>query len=540
MRDAPGFDAVKPLREAVTPLRFAGLVLDLDACALARESGEAIPLTRGELALLRMFVARPGRVIGRDALLDAVAKRPMQPFDRSVDVLVGRLRRKIEPDPKGPRLIVTVPGEGYRFDGLRLKPPQVAEPLAFSASTREGAGPPRLSIIVLPFANLGGDPEQEYFADGVTDSLTTDLSRISGTFVIGRSTAFTYKGKTADVRQVGRELNVRYALEGSVQREGNRMRVNVQLLDAETASHIWAERFDKPVADLFEMQDEIVSRLANALGQELARAEAGRAYRTANPDSMDHYFLGEAMAHKGQTVANLARRRFHYDRALALDPENVDALVRRAWVEFGLVASWLCEDRDERLRRVEADLARALRLRPDSATGHCLMGALRIYTDHVVEGVARCERALAIDRNLAAAHGYIGAAKIFSGRSEETEAHILKALRISPRDRRAWSWTDFAGVAKLHLGRDDEAVAWLYRSVEFNPNMPVSRFCLAAALARLDRIEEARKEARTCLELNPSFTIALYRSQTNSRHPVYLAGRERMYQGMRLAGIPEQ
>ncbi len=128
---------------------------------------------------------------------------------------------------------------------------------------------------MLPFANLGGDPEQEYFADGVTDSLTTDLSRIRGAFVIGRSTAFTYKGKAGDVRQIGRELNVRYVLEGSVQRGGNRMRVNVQLLDAETASHIWAERFDKPIADLFDMQDEIVSRLANALGQELARAEAG-------------------------------------------------------------------------------------------------------------------------------------------------------------------------------------------------------------------------------------------------------------------------
>lgn len=540
MRDALGIDGVKPSRETATPLRFAGLVLDLDACTLARESGEAIPLTRGELALLRMFVARPGRVINRGALLDAFANRRFEPFDRSVDVLVGKLRRKIEANPNEPRLIVTVPGEGYRFDGLRFKAP-ANEKLADAdgASKPEAADRPRLSLVVLPFANLGSDPEQEYFVDGVTDSLTTDLSRISGAFVIGRSTAFTYKGKTADVRQIGRELNVRYVLEGSVQRGGNRLRVNVQLLDAETASHIWAERFDKPVADLFDIQDEIVSRLANALGQELVHAEASRARRTANPDSMDHYFLGEATAHKGQTVANLEKRRFHYDRALALDPDNVDALVRRAWVEFGFVASWLCEDRDERLRRAEADLAKALRLRPDSATAHCVLGALRIYTNHVIQGIAQCEHALAIDRNLAAAHGYIGAAKIFSGRNEETEAHILKALRTSPRDRRAWSWMDFAGVAKFHLGHDEETVSWANRSIEFNPNMPVSRFCLAAALAHLDRIEEARETARAGLELNPSFTIARYRSQTNSDHPVYLAGRERMYEGLRLAGIPE-
>ena len=221
MRDALGIDGVKPSRETATPLRFAGLVLDLDACTLARESGEAIPLTRGELALLRMFVARPGRVINRGALLDAFANRRFEPFDRSVDVLVGKLRRKIEANPNEPRLIVTVPGEGYRFDGLRFKAP-ANEKLADAdgASKPEAADRPRLSLVVLPFANLGSDPEQEYFVDGVTDSLTTDLSRISGAFVIGRSTAFTYKGKTADVRQIGRELNVRYVLEGSVQRGG--------------------------------------------------------------------------------------------------------------------------------------------------------------------------------------------------------------------------------------------------------------------------------------------------------------------------------
>ena len=162
------------------------------------------------------------------------------------------------------------------------------------ASAPDKAGPPRLSIVVLPFANLGGDPEQEYFVDGVTESLTTDLSRISGSFVIGRNTAFTYKGKHVDLKQIGRELNVRYVLEGSVQRSGNRLRVNVQLIDAETGAHLWAERFDKPVADLFDMQDEIVARLANQLGAQLIAAEARRAERAPHPDSMDLYFQGMA------------------------------------------------------------------------------------------------------------------------------------------------------------------------------------------------------------------------------------------------------
>ena len=166
-------------------------------------------------------------------------------------------------------------------------------------------GPPRLSMVVLPFANIGHDPEQEHFVDGVTESLTTDLSRIRGSFVIGRNTAFTYKGKPVDLKQIGRELNVRYVLEGSVQRGGNRMRVNVQLIDAETGNHLWAERFDKPLADLFDMQDEVVARLASALNAQLAAAEARRAEEAANPNSIDLYFQGLAWYNKGRTPDNV-------------------------------------------------------------------------------------------------------------------------------------------------------------------------------------------------------------------------------------------
>src|SRR5271167_4392563 len=196
------------------------------------------------------------------------------------------------------------------------------------------SAPPRLSIVVLPFANLGGDPEQEYFVDGITESLTTDLSRISGSFVIARNTAFTYKGRAVDLRQIGRELNVRYALEGSVQRGGNRLRVNVQLIDAETGNHIWAERFEKLVADLFDMQDEIVSRLANALDTQLIAAEARRAERAPLPDSMDLYFQGRASANKGLTPQNMAQARGYFEQALTLDPGNIEAMVGTAFVDY--------------------------------------------------------------------------------------------------------------------------------------------------------------------------------------------------------------
>ena len=176
-----------------------------------------------------------------------------------------------------------------RVYSLHVGAPAQAKP-ATEAKPPEKSAPPRLSMVVLPFANIGGDPDQEHFVDGVTESLTTDLSRIRGAFVIARNTAFTFKGKPLDVKTILRELNVRYVLEGSVQRGGNRMRVNVQLIDADTGNHLWAERFDKPLADLFDMQDEIVARLAGALNAELIAAEARRAEQAPNPNSMDLYF----------------------------------------------------------------------------------------------------------------------------------------------------------------------------------------------------------------------------------------------------------
>ena len=218
--------------------------------------------------------------------------------------------------------------EPVRVYSLNVGAPAQAKP-ATEAKPPEKSGPPRLSIVVLPFANIGGDPEQEHFVDGVTESLTTDLSRLRGSFVIGRNTAFTYKGKAVDLKQTGRELNVRYVLEGSVQRGGNRMRVNVQLIDADAGNHLWAERFDKPLADLFDMQDEIVARLAGALNAQLLAAEARRAEQAPNPDSMDFYFQGLAWLNKGFTPDDVAQARSFFDRALIADPDKC----RRAdWV----------------------------------------------------------------------------------------------------------------------------------------------------------------------------------------------------------------
>src|SRR5262245_52525935 len=400
---------------------------------------------------------------------------------------------------------------------------------------------PRLSIVVLPFANIGSDPEQEYFVDGVTESLTTDLSRISGAFVIARNTAFTFKGKAVDVRRLGRELNVRYVLEGSLQRGGNRVRVNVQLIDVETTKHLWAERFDKPVADLFDMQDEIVSRLANSLDAELITAEARRAERSPHPDAIDLVFQGRAWYNRGLTPDYMALSRGFFERAMALDPGNIEAMAGLARVEAQLGAAFLTDDYSARYAAAETIITKTLSLAPNYASAHVVLGRVLIFTKRAVQGIAECEQALALDGNLAEAHGLIGMAKYFLGRGAETEAHINEAIRLSPRDILAYRWFMMVGLAKRQLNADAEAVVWLRRSLDTNRNYPMAHFGLAATLARLGELNEARAAAQAGLALDPSFTIRRYRDATNARsdNVIYLAERDRINEDMRLAGVPE-
>ncbi len=401
------------------------------------------------------------------------------------------------------------------------------------------AGPPRFSIIVLPFANIGGDSEQDYFVDGVTESLTTDLSRIRGSFVIARNTAFTYREKAIDITKIGRELNVRYALEGSMQRSGNRMRINVQLIDVQSGSHLWAERFERPVTDLFEMQDEIVARIANTLNAQLIAAEARRAERAPAPDSLDLYFQGEAWVNRGVTFESMTKARSFFERALALDPANVDALAGMAQVEANFAISLSTNDKAARFAAAEAAATKALSLAPDHALAHLSLGMVLGFTNRAAQGIAEYERALALDRNMAGAHALIGQNKLFIGRAEETEGHVLEALRLSPRDPWAYIWLLTAGFAACLLGRDEEAASWFRRSIEANRNFALCRFIYATILTNIGRMDEARSELAAGLALDPGFTIANFQSAVSSDNPLYLEQRGRVIVDMRRAGIPE-
>jgi TolB-like protein len=426
-------------------IQIGDFKLDLGRGLLSK-GDRPVPTRARSFALLAFLARNANRVISRDEIFASVWKG-VTVTDDALTQTVRDLRNALEDDAQD--LIKTVTKRGYMMTlptpasatgSATLQKLGDAKANAMMASEDAAvAVPPRLSIVVLPFANIGGDPEQEYFVDGITESLTTDVSRIRKAHVVARNTAFDYKGKARDVKTIGRELNVRYVVEGSVQRGGNRMRGNVQLIDAETGSHLWAERFDKPLADLFDMQDEIVARLANTLDAQLSSAEARRAEQAPRPDSMDLHFRGLACINKGRTPDNVAQARDFFDRALAADPDNVDALIGSAVADLLAGFYIFVANSMTAFAAAEAKLTKALSAVPDHAGGHRWLGFVNLWTKRAAEGIAESEHALELDRNLADAHVGIGLGKIYIGRAEEAEAHIGEALRLSPRDTMAFS-----------------------------------------------------------------------------------------------------
>ena len=316
------------------------------------------------------------------------------------------------------------------------------------------------------------------------------------------------------------------------------MRVNVQLIDAATGNHLWADRFDKPVADLFDMQDEIVSRLANQLRGELLDAEARRAESESDPDSIDLYFRGVAAFNRGG-LENIGRAREFFDRAVELDPTNIDAVVGSARVDAVTAAIYNSDDRAKRLAAAEAKLIKGLSIAPRNYWAHLWLGFIQVLTNRAARGIGELERSLALNKNLSFAHAWMGMAKIAMGRAEEAAAHVAEAFRISPTDGASFLWNNIAGLAKLHLGADEDAIELFRRSIDANRNYPPNHFYNAAALANLGRLGEAQSEVKAGLAIAPKYTVANYRGGMESDNPTFLAQRERIIEGMRKAGVPE-
>ncbi|WP_247464296.1 winged helix-turn-helix domain-containing protein [Bradyrhizobium sp. 137] len=515
---------------------FSDFTLDTERREL-RQGAEIISVAPQVFDLLNYLIRNRERVVSKDELIAGVWNGRIV-SDAALTTRINGARCAIGDTGEKQDLIKTLPRKGFRFVGAVQEAGSSAIETVGSVE-RTGDTPPRLSIVVLPFTNLSADREQDYFVDGVTESLTTDLSRIAASFVIARNSAVSYKGRAVDVRQVGRELNVRYVLEGSVQRSGKRLRMNVQLIDAIRGQHLWAERFEKAVVDLFDMQDEIVSRLANTLGSRLIEAEAQRAERTLSPDAMDLYFQGRAWLMTGFSLECLTRARSFFERSLACDPGNVEAMIGLANVDTAVGASFTTDDGPARFEVAEAMVNKALSIRPNHTSAHLAQGRVQIFTNRAAQAIREFEHALALDSNRANAHAALGFAKFYMGRAAETEGHIFEALRLSPRDVEAYQWACFVGVAKLQLGSDVEAVSWLRRSTEANRNFPLAHLALAAALGLTGALDEARTAARTGLALNSGFTIRRFRTAQPSDNPTFLAGLERACEGFRLAGVPE-
>ena len=341
---------------------------------------------------------------------------------------------------------------------------------------------------MLPFANLSSDQDQEYFADGLTDSLTTDLSRIPGSFVIARHSAFTYKGKATDVKQIGRELGVRYALEGSVQKRDERIRINAQLIDAQTGSHLWAERYDRDQVDLLTVEDDITGRIARSLKVELYEAESRHSLRERpeNPDAIDLAMRGWAIWHRDFTATNNREARRLFEQALRLDPDLVTALVGlarthvldlivlNATAPAAPFGNWKA-DRERQIRVADAAITKAIALEPMHAFAHVAKGLLLRTQGRLEESLIEHQRALELNHNEASAYVGIGFTKTLLGRAEEAIEVLQHALRLDPRGNRSSAMVAL-GRSCLLLGRDDDAIEWYRRAIENNASwgIPIS------------------------------------------------------------------
>jgi adenylate cyclase len=421
-------------------------------------------------------------------------------------------------------------------------------PVASTAEVRKSvtsSTAPQLSIVVLPFANLSNEPEHEYFADGITEDLTTDLSRIADSFVISRNTAFTYKGKPVDVRQVGRELGVRYVLEGSVRRTGDRVRVNVQLIDAESGTHIWADRFDTSRVDLDQAQDEITGRLAHTLNRELVVAAVGRIEQQhkIDPDARDLVMRGWAWWHRPTTISARQEARRAFDQALEMDPESIDAKIGlAATITQILVEGWSSSfDQDQAL--AEGLLHEVLERDSHHPMARAMMGLLRRVQNRLSEAQAEVEMAIALDRNNELALKQLGQILLFQGEPLAGIPHLEKAIRLNPRGPNLYSIQWPLGQCHLLLGHADEAIELFRMACAASPRAYYLHLNLSGALGLRGDLNEARAALAEAIRLKPEVnSLARYRAVTPwITNPQHWALRDKTLNvGLRRAGFPDE
>lgn len=517
--------------------RFEDYGLDTDRQEL-RRSGAPVPVEPQVLDLLIYILRNNDRVVTKDELIEHVWHGRIV-SDSTLTSRITAARHAIGDNGADQRLIRTIARKGIRFVGeIRADQDVRARD---KASVSLSPGPQgNLSIIVLPFTNMSGSAEQDYFADGLTEDLTTELSRLPGAFVIARNTAFTFKGKTVDVTRIGRELGVSYALEGSVRKVGERVRVNAQLIDAATGGHLWADRFDRQIADLFALQDSITIELARVLGVRLVEAESIRTKRKVHLDAFDLEMQGRAVWNRGWSRENFLASNCLYEQALELAPDSISAMTSLATGLAVCVVSRWTPAPEADLQRADLLATRALALDPHSAACHYAVGIVRRMQRRFDEAIRECEAALRLNPNMPLTYNTLGITKVLVGRGEEALSHFAEAIRLSPRDPLMFLGYFDMGWTQFMRGNDTEAIDLLRKSVALNPEYSPAHLFMTAAYAMQDRIADAREALAAYLRTNPpAKTVASLRANAQSSHPVYLAQRERFYEGMCRAGLPE-
>jgi TolB-like protein len=508
--------------------------LDTDA-GIVYLGTEPVTLGRRAVAVLRALVDRPGMPVSKDALIATVwPDRVVE--EANLTVQIGALRRVFGKEPGGANWIETLSGRGYRFIG-----PVVAE--AFDvAGTRPASAsalaiPDKPSIAVLPFQNLSDDPNQDYFADGMVEEIITALSRFQQLFVIGRNSSFAYKGRVVGPKEIGRELGVRYVLEGSVRRSGSRVRITAQLIEAASEAHLWADRFDDSLENIFDLQDRVTSSVVGAIAPKLELAEIRRAQRkTESLDAYDCFLRGLASFHPStKTSINEALRLFHC--AIDLDPQFAAAYGMAAWCHVRRKGSRWATDPAQEAGEAARLVAKALEFGRDDAVALASAGySLAYVLGDLHQGSAVLERAVAMNPNFAAALSLCGWPKVWLGQLAASIDLQARAMRLSPRDPQIFLMESATAFAHFCAGRYDEASAWATRAVNNQPNFIMSPAALAASDAHAGRTEEARKAMVRVRELDPTLRISSLAYWTPFQRPEHAAT---WADGLRKAGLPE-
>jgi adenylate cyclase len=471
-------------------------------------------------------LAAPGGICVSGTVRDHIGDRLSYAFEDMGEQSIKNIARPVRVYALCPEAIASLPSRS----------------VSSTTSSSPSVAAPRLSIVVLPFTNLSDDREQQYFADGITEDLTTDLSRIADMFVISRSTAFTFKDKRVDAKQIGRELGVRYVLEGSVRRSGSRVRVNAQLIDAEVDVHLWAERFDGDTGDLLALQDDVTIRIAAALNLELIAAAA--AQPTEHPDALDYILRGRAAGSKPVSPVVYAEAISLFEHALALDPQSVEAQSRLAHSLVGRVLDGMTDTAAADLARAEGLVDEALLASPRSAYVHNLKGQVLRAQNRWEEAIREFETALAFDRNLVYALNGLAWCKLYAGSIEEVIPLAEQAIRLSPRDPVVGWLYHLIGTVHLLRSRADEAIVWLEKARSTVPAAPFVRSRLASAYALTGETERAAIELAEARRLNGGdlfSCIAHVKARGSWGVPKTRGLFEATYfAGLRKAGMPEE